>query len=95
MSNVIGTSNGGVFAPGLKRRGKAQNRRFNRGVQSGRLTEAEQASLKEMRKENRAALSEAKASGGSVNRQERIAMHADLSETRKTLAQYLRNGDVA
>lgn len=80
MNNMLNTQNGKVFAPGLKFRGRAQNRRVAHGVKSGQIDQAELQQLKGMRAENRQALSEAKESGGYVNLQERLALHQDMRE---------------
>lgn len=85
MNGIIGTQNGRVFAPGVKGRGKFQNSRVRHGVQNGTITEAELASLKEARLENRQALSDAKASDGYVSLQERAALHQDMSAVSKMI----------
>lgn len=89
--SYIGTKNGIVNAPGLKGRGRAQNARYRQGVQSGELNHAERAVLRQVRKDDRAALADAKASGGSVNRRERAALHADMSQSAFLLAAFKHN----
>jgi len=87
----IGTQNGIVKAPGLKGRGAAQNARYREGVQSGELNHAERAVLRQTRRNDRAALADAKASGGTVNFRERAALHADMRQSAVLLAAFKHN----
>lgn len=92
MNPVIATQNGPVVAPRHKARGQRQNARVLSGVQSGSIDSAELNTLKQLRAEDKAAIAEAKASGGKVGPWERRALHLDLSATSWTIAQYKHNG---
>jgi hypothetical protein len=91
MNGQISTSNGNVFAPGLKVRGKFQNARYKQGVNSGELGKGERLVLRGARKADRAALAEAKGDDGKVDRQERIDLHRDLNQTSRLLARFKHN----
>jgi hypothetical protein len=84
MKNIIATQNGNVFAPGLKGRGRIQNGRVRHGLNNGSISQSELDSLKQARLDNRQALSEAK-SDGYVSRDERIALHPDMSSVSRMI----------
>lgn len=84
-SPMIHTSNGNVFAPGLKARGHNQHRRTRQGINSGELTQAEVGVLKEMRADARADLTEAKGNNGWVGPKERRNLHQDLNQISRTI----------
>jgi hypothetical protein len=91
MNPYIQTNNGTVRARGLKRRGKNQHNRVGNGIQNGSIDSTELANLKEMRQSAFSELSEAKASGGTVNFQERVSLHQDLNQLSRTIYQYKHN----
>ena len=91
MNPYIGTNNGTVRAPGLKRRGANQHTRVRDGVQNGSIDSQELANLKEMKQSAMSSLNEAKASNGRVNLQERVSLHRDLNQLSRTIFLYKHN----
>jgi hypothetical protein len=85
MSNLISTSNGNVFAPGLKQRGANQHARVAQGVVSGSLTQSEMGVLREMKSDARGSLAEAKGNNGWVGPKERRELHQDLNSISQTI----------
>lgn len=85
MSNLISTPNGNVYAPGLKARQQNQRERVGNGIQNGSLTQNELAVLKDMRKDYRADLAEAKGNNGWVGPKERRELHQDLNNISQTI----------
>lgn len=85
MSNLISTSNGMVFAPGLKERQQNQRARVADGIQDGTLTGNELKVLREMRQDYRAELAEAKGDNGWVGPRERRELHQDLNNIGQTI----------
>ena len=75
MSNLISTSNGMVFAPGLKERQQIQRARVSDGIRDGTLTGNELKVLREMRQDYRVELADAKGDNGWVGPRERRALH--------------------
>lgn len=90
-NSLINTPNGTVYAPGLKRRGHNQHKRVHNGVQNGSLTATEMDTLKGMRDEARANLTEAKGNNGWVGPRERMALHGDLNQLSQTIFQLKHN----
>ena len=88
MNPYIQTNNGTVRGGGLKLRGKIQRKRVQHGLKNGSIDQAELDSLKQMRTDVRTSLSEAKASDGYVNIQERVALHQDITDMRKAVTDF-------
>lgn len=80
MSNIIHTTAGNIFAPGLKGRSSNQNDRVRAGVQEGSISNRELASLHQQRAEIRSDLKADKADNGWVGPKERREAHQSLNE---------------
>ena len=85
MSNLIPTRNGNVFAPGLKDRLANQRDRVGQGLSSGSLTGSEMGVIKDVRKDFRADLAQAKGDDGRVGPHERRDLHQDMNAISRTI----------
>lgn len=85
MNNLISTTQGNVYAPGLKHRAANQHARVAQGVESGSLNASEVEVLKGMKADARSSLEEAKGNNGWVGPQERRALHQDLNDISRTI----------
>lgn len=90
---MINTNNGQVYAPGIQTRGHIQNKVYANGVSTGKIDEAEAAELQQMRADDMALLTGAKAgySDGVVGPAERVVIRYDMKQTSKQLAEFLHN----
>ena len=91
MSNLIHTSAGNVYAPGLKQRQQTQAGRIAAGVKSGQIDQTELAQLKDAKQAYRTDLAAAKANDGKVDKQERVDAHQDLRAVSASIYEFRHN----
>ncbi len=79
-NNLIPTTAGTIYAPGLKGRAGNQNDRIQAGIQEGSINGNEMVQLHQQRAELRSQLKADKADNGWVGPQERRDAHQGLNE---------------